>query len=67
MKYNILIGVLCFAAGLAVQAVAQAVTTPPIVALACAYNAATPTGTSGQFMLVQCDINGRVRTVTGSF
>lgn len=44
---------------------AQTVLNPADVALACAYNSATQTGVSGQFMYVQCDVNGRV-LVTGS-
>lgn len=45
---------------------AQQVTTPPIVALACAYNSGTQTGTSGQFMYVQCDVNGKIITSGGA-
>lgn len=41
---------------------AQRVSTPPIVALACAYNSATQTSTSGQFIFVQCDVNGKLLT-----
>lgn len=44
---------------------AQQVTTPAIVALACAYNSGAQTGTSGQFMYVQCDVNGKLLTSTG--
>lgn len=44
---------------------AQQVPTPAITALACAYNSATQTGTSGQFMYVQCDVNGRILLGSG--
>lgn len=44
------------------QAFAQQVTTPPIMALACAYNSAVPTPTSGKFFYVQCDSSGKVLT-----
>lgn len=44
---------------------AQQVSTPSIVALACAYNSGTQTGTSGQFMYVQCDVNGKLLTSGG--
>jgi hypothetical protein len=41
---------------------------PPVAnsAMVCAYNGATstPTGTSGQFIYVQCDVNGRVKVTT---
>ncbi len=63
-----LAGVLGFASGTAIMALAQAVTTPPIFALACAYNTSTPTGpATGNFILAQCDSVGRFRTITGGW
>jgi len=44
-------------------ALAQTVTTPPIVANAGAYNSVAPTCTAGQFCQIQTDINGNVKTV----
>lgn len=41
---------------------AQTVTTPTIAALACAYNSAVPSPTSGKFFYVQCDSSGRIIT-----
>lgn len=41
---------------------AQPVTTPPIAALACAYNTVVPTPVSGQFALVQCNSSGQLLT-----
>lgn len=45
---------------LPLPALGQTVLNPQDVALVCAYNAGAQTGTSGQFMYVQCDVNGRV-------
>jgi hypothetical protein len=41
---------------------AQAVTTPPTVALACAFNTSPPTIATNNFLLVQCDTNGKLIT-----
>lgn len=39
---------------------AQTVTTPRFSAAVCAYNNSPPTGTSGTFILVQCDSTGKL-------
>lgn len=41
---------------------AQTVTTPRYGAAVCAYNSSPPTGTSGTFILVQCDSTGKLMT-----
>lgn len=41
-----------------IAAYAQAVTTPPVVAMACAYNTTPPNGTDKTFQLVQCGPSG---------
>jgi hypothetical protein len=60
-----LIGASVLATLFALWAIAQPVTNPAPVALACAYNSAVPTGTSGQFAYVQCDASGNLK-VNGS-
>ena len=45
----------------------QTVTTPSIVALACAYNSAAQSISSGQFALVQCDSGGNLKLSNSSF
>lgn len=45
----------------------QTVTTPVIVALACAYNSAAQSISSGQYALVQCDSGGNIRLANQSF
>jgi len=39
---------------------AQTVTNPRLGAAVCAYNSSPPTGTSGTFILVQCDSTGKL-------
>lgn len=42
---------------------AQTVTPAPrLGAMVCAYNSSPPTGTSGTFILVQCDSTGKLQT-----
>ena len=39
----------------------QTATNPAPSAAACAYNSSPPTGTSGTFIIVQCDSSGRLQ------
>lgn len=65
---RILTPVLCFAAGLAISAIAQPATTPSQTAIVCVFNTSTPTGpATGNYILAQCDAFGRLRTVTGAW
>jgi hypothetical protein len=58
MKKFILLILALFAA----PAAAQPVSTPPIVALSCAFNTVPPAPVNGQFYFVQCDSSGRIIT-----
>lgn len=58
---RILIPILAFTAGLAFSALPQTVTNPAPCGIAGAYNASPQTITSGNFGLVQVDINGNIK------
>lgn len=58
MRYLLVLLTLLWGPIVPVQA--QSVTTPPAVALVCAYNLSPITAISGQFFFVQCDDSGRL-------
>ena len=47
--------------GLGIYVKAQTVTSPKLAAAVCVYNSSPPTGSSGTFILVQCDSTGKLK------
>lgn len=56
-----LLAIIALGAWIGYTAKAQTVTTPAIAAAVCAYSSSPPTGTSGTFILVQCDSTGKLK------
>ena len=54
------LGVGALVLGSAVLATSQTANNPQLGAAVCAYNSSPPTGTSGTFILVQCDSTGKL-------